>query len=102
MAGGNGGAIVLTSSYAGKKMQPFMIHYATSEHAVTGMTRAFAAELGKHDIRVNSVHPGAVATPMGSRDTCRSTPGPSGSEVRLPPSGMTGPRGGRYRAAVPG
>jgi SDR family mycofactocin-dependent oxidoreductase len=68
VAGGNGGAIVLTSSYAGKKMQPFMIHYTTSKHAVTGMTRAFAAELGKHDIRVNSVHPGAVATPMGSGD----------------------------------
>jgi SDR family mycofactocin-dependent oxidoreductase len=68
VAGGNGGAIVLTSSYAGKKMQPFMIHYTASKHAVTGMTRAFAAELGKHDIRVNSVHPGGVATPMGSGD----------------------------------
>ena len=68
VAGGRGGAMVLTSSYAGKKMQPFMIHYTTSKHAVTGMTRAFAAELGKHDIRVNSVHPGAVATPMGGGD----------------------------------
>lgn len=68
VAGGAGGAIVLTSSYAGKKMQPFMIHYTASKHAVTGMTRAFAAELGKHDIRVNSVHPGGVATPMGSGD----------------------------------
>jgi SDR family mycofactocin-dependent oxidoreductase len=63
-----GGAIVLTSSYAGKKMQPFMVHYTASKHAVTGMTRAFAAELGKHRIRVNSVHPGAVNTPMGSGD----------------------------------
>jgi SDR family mycofactocin-dependent oxidoreductase len=68
VAAGNGGSIVLTSSYAGKKMQPFMIHYTTSKHAVTGMTRAFAAELGKHRIRVNSVHPGGVATPMGSGD----------------------------------
>jgi SDR family mycofactocin-dependent oxidoreductase len=68
IAGGNGGAIVLTSSYAGKKMQPFMIHYTTSKHAVTGMTRAFAAELGAHGIRVNSLHPGPVATPMGSGD----------------------------------
>lgn len=64
--GGAGGAIVLTSSYAGMKMQPFMIHYTASKHAVTGMARAFAAELGRHGIRVNSVHPGAVATPMGS------------------------------------
>ncbi|MCU1446108.1 mycofactocin-coupled SDR family oxidoreductase [Cryobacterium sp.] len=63
-----GGSIILTSSYAGKKMQPFMVHYTASKHAVTGMTRAFAAELGKHSIRVNSVHPGAVNTPMGSGD----------------------------------
>ncbi|KIF70598.1 3-ketoacyl-ACP reductase [Streptomyces sp. AcH 505] len=61
-----GGSIILTSSYAGKKMQPFMVHYTASKHAVTGMTRAFAAELGPHRIRVNSVHPGAVNTPMGS------------------------------------
>jgi SDR family mycofactocin-dependent oxidoreductase len=63
-----GGSIILTSSYAGKKMQPFMVHYTASKHAVTGMTRAFAAELGKHSIRVNSIHPGAVNTPMGSGD----------------------------------
>jgi len=63
-----GGSIILTSSYAGKKMQPFMIHYTASKHAVVGLTRGFAAELGKHNIRVNSVHPGAVNTPMGSGD----------------------------------
>ena len=38
-------------------MQPFMIHYTASKHAVTGMARAFATELGLHSIRVNSVHP---------------------------------------------
>lgn len=62
IAGGAGGSIVLTSSYAGKKMQPFMIHYTTSKHALVGMTRGFAAELGRHRIRVNSIHPGGVAT----------------------------------------
>lgn len=60
-----GGSIILTSSYAGKKIQPFMIHYTTSKHAVVGMTRAFAAELGPRNVRVNSIHPGGVATPMG-------------------------------------
>jgi SDR family mycofactocin-dependent oxidoreductase len=64
--GGRGGSIVLVSSAAGAKMQPFMVHYTASKHAVTGLTRAFAAELGKHRIRVNSVHPGPVNTPMGA------------------------------------
>src|SRR6195952_4747574 len=66
--GGRGGSIILISSAAGAKMQPFMVHYTASKHAVTGLTRAFAAELGKHSIRVNSVHPGPVNTPMGSGD----------------------------------
>jgi SDR family mycofactocin-dependent oxidoreductase len=64
--GGRGGSIILISSAAGVKFQPFMIHYTASKHAVTGMARAFAAELGTHSIRVNSVHPGPVVTEMGS------------------------------------
>jgi SDR family mycofactocin-dependent oxidoreductase len=66
--GGRGGSVILVSSAAGIKMQPFMVHYTASKHAVTGMARAFAAELGKHSIRVNSLHPGAVNTPMGTGD----------------------------------
>ncbi|CAA0094649.1 Putative short-chain type dehydrogenase/reductase/MSMEI_5872 [Mycolicibacterium vanbaalenii] len=64
--GGRGGSIILISSAAGIKLQPFMIHYTASKHAVTGMARAFAAELGKHSIRVNSVHPGPVVTDMAT------------------------------------
>ena len=45
-----------------------MIHYTACKHAVTGMARAFAAELGKRSIRVNSVHPGPVFTEMGSSE----------------------------------
>jgi len=63
--GGRGGSIILIGSAAGVKMEPFMVHYVVSKHAVVGMARAFAAELGRHSIRVNSLHPGAVATPMG-------------------------------------
>jgi SDR family mycofactocin-dependent oxidoreductase len=66
--GGRGGSIILISSAAGLKMQPFMVHYTASKHAVTGMARAFAAELGPHSIRVNSVHPGPVNTAMGTGD----------------------------------
>jgi SDR family mycofactocin-dependent oxidoreductase len=61
-----GGSIILISSAAGLKVQPFMVPYTTSKFAVRGMAKAFAAELGKHQIRVNSVHPTGVNTPMGS------------------------------------
>ncbi|WP_156686102.1 mycofactocin-coupled SDR family oxidoreductase [Mycobacterium sp. Marseille-P9652] len=63
--GARGGSIILIGSAAGVRMEPFMVHYTASKHAVTGLARAFAAELGRHNIRVNSLHPGAVATPMG-------------------------------------
>ena len=43
-----------------------MVPYTTSKFAVRGMAKAFAAELGQHHIRVNSVHPTGVNTPMGS------------------------------------
>jgi SDR family mycofactocin-dependent oxidoreductase len=61
-----GGSIILISSAAGIKVQPFMVPYTTSKFAVRGMAKAFAAELGQHNIRVNSVHPTGVATPMGT------------------------------------
>ena len=70
--GGRGGSIILIGSAAGIKMQPFMVHYTASKHAVTGMARAFAAELGRHSIRVNSVHPGAVNSAMGGGDMIAS------------------------------
>jgi SDR family mycofactocin-dependent oxidoreductase len=63
-----GGSIVLISSAAGLKVQPFMVPYTTSKWAVRGMAKAFATELAKHSIRVNSVHPTGVATPMGTGD----------------------------------
>jgi SDR family mycofactocin-dependent oxidoreductase len=61
-----GGSVILISSAAGLKVQPFMVPYATSKFAVRGMAKAFAAELAKHGIRVNSVHPTGVNTPMGA------------------------------------
>ncbi|OJY43923.1 mycofactocin-coupled SDR family oxidoreductase [Pseudonocardia sp. 73-21] len=62
------GSIILISSAAGIKVQPFMVPYTTSKWAVRGMAKAFATELARHSIRVNSVHPTGVETPMGSGD----------------------------------
>lgn len=63
----DGGAIVNISSVAGLFAIPNHLAYSASKFAVTGMTRTAAVDLGKYGIRVNSVHPGAVATPMATR-----------------------------------
>jgi SDR family mycofactocin-dependent oxidoreductase len=65
---GGGGSIILTSSVAGLKGLPFLVPYVASKHGVTGLARAFAHELAKDGIRVNSVHPTGVDTPMGTGD----------------------------------
>ncbi|MDH6291320.1 mycofactocin-coupled SDR family oxidoreductase [Rhodococcus opacus] len=68
VAAGKGGSIVLTCSLAGKKAVPYMMHYTTAKHGVTGLSKGFAAELGQHRIRVNSIHPGTVNSPMASQE----------------------------------
>jgi len=60
-----GGSIVMTSSAAGLKGLPGLTPYVASKHGVVGLMHAFATELAVHHIRVNSVHPTGVATPMG-------------------------------------
>jgi SDR family mycofactocin-dependent oxidoreductase len=64
IAAGNGGSIIITSSSAGRKGAPFVAHYSASKHAVVGLARTFALELGEYDIRVNTVHPVGVRTLM--------------------------------------
>jgi SDR family mycofactocin-dependent oxidoreductase len=60
-----GGSIVLISSGAGVSGTPFLLPYVVSKHGMVGLMRGLANELGQHGIRVNSVHPGGVDTPMG-------------------------------------
>jgi SDR family mycofactocin-dependent oxidoreductase len=62
--GGRGGSIVFVNSVNGLKAGPNISHYASSKHGVVGLMRSLAAELGKHSIRANTVHPTMVATDM--------------------------------------
>jgi len=64
LAGGQGGSIVLTSSVGGAHAMPNMSHYVSAKHGVVGLMRSLAVELGQHRIRVNSVLPTNVNTPM--------------------------------------
>jgi (+)-trans-carveol dehydrogenase len=64
LAGGHGGSIILTSSVGGLKAYPHTGHYVAAKHGVVGLMRTFAVELGQHMIRVNSVHPTNVNTPL--------------------------------------
>ncbi|PPJ02775.1 SDR family mycofactocin-dependent oxidoreductase [Nocardia nova] len=64
ISGGNGGSIILTSSVGGLKAYPNTGHYVAAKHGVVGLMRTFAVELGANSIRVNSVHPTNVNTPM--------------------------------------
>ncbi|MFB9070169.1 mycofactocin-coupled SDR family oxidoreductase [Citricoccus parietis] len=63
-AGGNGGAIVLTSSTAGIKGYANMAHYVAAKHGVVGLMKTLVLELGKENIRVNTIHPTQVNTDM--------------------------------------
>lgn len=58
------GVIINTSSASGMMPSNFVSAYAASKFAVRGLSRAAALELGPHGVRVNTVHPGGVNTPM--------------------------------------
>jgi SDR family mycofactocin-dependent oxidoreductase len=62
--GDRGGSIVIISSTNGIRGTANTAHYTASKHAVVGLARTLANELGPRSIRVNTVHPGPVATPM--------------------------------------
>jgi SDR family mycofactocin-dependent oxidoreductase len=61
-----GGSIICTSSTAGIKGLPFLAPYVAAKHGVVGIARTMANELARHQIRVNTVHPTGVDTPMGT------------------------------------
>jgi SDR family mycofactocin-dependent oxidoreductase len=73
---GNGGSIVLTSSVAGlvglASPMAGSIGYAAAKHGIVGIMRVYANILATHSIRVNSVHPAGVNTPMIDNEFTRS------------------------------
>lgn len=59
-----GGSIVNISSNGGMEGLPFLSAYSSSKWALRGLSRSAAIELGRKGIRVNTVHPGGIDTPM--------------------------------------
>jgi 3-oxoacyl-[acyl-carrier protein] reductase len=67
MRAAGGGSIVNIASLAALYGTPYALHYTTSKAAVIGLTRGLARELGRDNIRVNSIAPSAVLT-EGTRE----------------------------------
>ncbi len=65
---GNGGSIIIVSSSAGLKATPGNGHYSASKHGLVALTNALALEVGEYGIRVNSIHPYSIDTPMVERE----------------------------------
>ena len=59
-----GGAIINASSTEGLGGMANTVAYGATKFAIRGMTKGASHELGKYNIRVNSVHPGMIDTPM--------------------------------------
>jgi NAD(P)-dependent dehydrogenase (short-subunit alcohol dehydrogenase family) len=64
MIGAKRGVIVNNSSIAGLRGMNRLSHYAASKWGLTGLTKSWAIELAPHGIRVVSIHPTAVDTPL--------------------------------------
>ena len=53
----------------GLKSLPAQAHYAAAKHGLVGLCKSAAIELGPYNIRVNTIHPWGVDTPMGADQT---------------------------------
>jgi len=63
-----GGAVIITSSVAGLVGFPNLSHYSAAKHGVVGLMRVLVQELAPYMIRVNTVNPTTVDTPMVNND----------------------------------
>jgi SDR family mycofactocin-dependent oxidoreductase len=68
---GAGGSIVIMSSTAGLRGMAGLGHYCAAKHGLVGLARTLAIELAPHQVRVNTVHPTGVDTPMVNNESRR-------------------------------
>lgn len=64
MIAAGGGSIMNVSSVEGLRGSPWAHGYVATKWAVRGLAKSTALELASHNIRVNSLHPGLIRTPM--------------------------------------
>lgn len=64
IASGAGGSVIIISSLAGFKGIANVAAYTATKHAIVGLMKVLANELGPHGIRVNTIHPNSIDTPM--------------------------------------
>jgi SDR family mycofactocin-dependent oxidoreductase len=64
VAGNRGGSVIITSSSATAMISRNIAHYTASKHGLIGFMRVLAKELAPYRIRVNTLHPTGVNTPM--------------------------------------
>ncbi|MEI7056679.1 glucose 1-dehydrogenase [Nocardioides sp. CCNWLW239] len=79
-----GGSVVNVSSINGFVGSSGLSAYTASKFAVRGLTKAAAQELGAQGIRVNSIHPGGIATPMTGRSPGQSDTDGAEAFARVP------------------
>lgn len=72
---GEGGRIINITSVHEHTPLPEASAYTAAKHALGGLTKSMALELVKHNILVNAVAPGAIATPMNDMDDSDVKPG---------------------------
>jgi NAD(P)-dependent dehydrogenase (short-subunit alcohol dehydrogenase family) len=87
------GSIVITSSINGLEPGANYVHYCASKFGLVGVMKTLALEYARHGIRVNSVHPGAILTPMtswqGVWDMMSGKPAGEGTEADMLEAGYS-------------
>ncbi|MBL7498831.1 mycofactocin-coupled SDR family oxidoreductase [Frankia sp. CNm7] len=82
VATGDGGSVILVSSVAGLRSYSGVSHYVSAKHGVVGLMKTLAQELAPHRVRVNTVNPTQVDTPMIQNESmyhlfCPDIPNPT-------------------------